>query len=104
VEFDRYRKVVHLKSTSEVQSPSINPESLNHMLRDLLRSSTLPHPPQSGPSSPFLVQYTRTISYKANMLDALPIALIALTALILLVGVAALMNVAMKKPYAPEHS
>jgi hypothetical protein len=38
------------------------------------------------------------------MLDALPIALIALTALILLVGVAALMNVAMKKPYAPEHS
>jgi hypothetical protein len=37
------------------------------------------------------------------MLQTLPIALIALTCVILLVGVAALLNVAMKKPYAPEH-
>jgi hypothetical protein len=39
----------------------------------------------------------------AKMLAALPIALIALTAVILLVGLAALLNVALKKPYAVEH-
>jgi hypothetical protein len=37
------------------------------------------------------------------MLAALPIALIALTAVILLVGLAALLNVALKKPYAAEN-